>query len=75
MWLPSLLELPHSISKGNVIIVGLREIINFKRHINEIGSVSGFDMHGAPPIVLSDYRKLTDRDNSVIPASGQARLL
>ena len=75
MWLPSLLELPHSISKRDVIIVGLREIINFKRHINEIGSVSGFDVHGAPPIVLSDYRKLTDWDNTVVPAPGQARFL
>jgi hypothetical protein len=75
VWLPSLLELPHSISKGNVIVVGLRKIINFKRHINEIGSVSGFDMHRAPPIVLSDYRKLTDGDNTVVPAPGQARFL
>ena len=75
MWLPSLLELPHSISKGDVIIVGLCKIINFKRHINEIGSVSGFDMHGAPPIVLGDNWNLTDWDNSVVPASGQPRLL
>ena len=75
MRLPSLLELPHSISKGDVIIVGLREIINFKRHINEIWSVSGFDVHGTSSIILSDYRNLTDRDNTVVPAPGQARLL
>ena len=75
MWLPSLLELPHSIGKRDVIIVGLREIINFKRYINEIRSVSGFDVHGAPPIVLSDNWNLTDWDNSVVPAPGQARFL
>jgi hypothetical protein len=73
--LPSLLKIPHSIREGDVIIVGLRGIINFKGYINEIGSMSGFDVHGATSIVLGDNWNLTDRGNSVVPTPGQPRLL
>ena len=73
--MPSLLEFPHSISKRDVIIVRLSKIINLKGHISEIGSVPGFDMHGATSIVLGDYGNLTYRYNSVVSSPGQPRLL
>lgn len=75
IWLPSLLKLPHSITKRDVIIVGLCEIINFKGHINEIGSMSGFNMHGATSIVLGDNWNLTYWGDSVVSAPGQPRFL